>query len=256
MKKLIVLALMLQACLWAFAQTAEQDSLALEKLRAESGVDPTRIQTRLGYSFLIADTEGSSGSATNRLSFNLGVQRWSFTGKYEIVSRLSGEPGTGFSSGLGDIRFSILNAFLVKGNHAVAASAELSVPVGKPGLGTQYLSLTPSLTYSYTINPTLFLAFQPQYTFALLKDPRFPDLSVLTIRAFVAKFTRSGFFFVFEPRPIFDFTNDQAELVISPIVGKSIGGGYNLLGLVEYPTKESSRALRGVIYQIGFNKNF
>ena len=69
------------------------------------------------------------------------------------------------------------------------------------GMGSQYFSATPGsyITYSYTINPSLFLAFQPQYTFQLLKDPLYPDLSVLTIRSFLAKFTKTGYFFVLEP---------------------------------------------------------
>jgi hypothetical protein len=111
----------------------------------------------------------ASGQINNRLSLNLGVNRWNFSMKYESVTLTTGEPGTGFRSGMGDIKFSLLNAFYVNENHALAGSAEFSISTGKPGFGSQYFSLTPAMTYSYTINPTLFLAFQPQYTFQLMK---------------------------------------------------------------------------------------
>ena len=171
MKKRFLVALTLLTTYSAlFAQT-NADSVDLEKLRRESGVDPTRVQSRAGYTFLMYDREGSAGQINNRLSVNLGVNRWNFSMKYDVISKSTGEPGTGFSTGMGDIRFSILNAFFVKGNHALAGSVEFSMPTGKPGFGSQYFSATPAITYSYTINPSLFLAFQPQYTFQLLKDP-------------------------------------------------------------------------------------
>ena len=240
-----------------FAQEADSTEIKnLEKLRSESGVDPTRVQSKAGYSFLIMDPRVDPGQITNRLSINLGVNRWSFSGKYDIVSKLSGEPGNGFSSGVGDIKFSALNAFFVKGKNALAASAELAMPTGKPGFGTQYLSLTPSLTFSHTINPSLFLAIQPQYTFHLMKDSLYPNLSVLTVRVFLAKFTKTGYFFVFEPRPIVDFGNDNFDFIVSPIMGKALGAGFNLLFLMEIPTKAATFDSRGIMYQFGINKSF
>jgi hypothetical protein len=235
---------------------AQKDSINIEKLRTESGIDPTRVQSRAGYSILVYDREGSAGQINNRLSLNLGVNRWNFSMKYDVISRSTGEPGSGFKSGMGDIRFSILNAFYAEGNHAVAGSVEFSMPTGKPGFGSQYFSATPAITYSYTINPSLFLAFQPQYTFQLLKDPLYPDLSVLTIRSFLAKFTKTGYFFVLEPRPIFDFANNTADFIISPIVGKSLGAGFNLIVLAEIPLTDNYRNNQGTLYQFGFNKNF
>jgi len=240
-----------------FAQEADSTEIKnLEKLRSESGVDPTRVQSKAGYSFLIMDPRVDPGQITNRLSINLGVNRWSFSGKYDIVSKLSSEPGNGFSSGVGDIKFSALNAFFVKGKNALAASAELAMPTGKPGFGTQYLSLTPSLTFSHTINPSLFLAIQPQYTFHLMKDSLYPNLSVLTVRVFLAKFTKTGYFFVFEPRPIFDFGNDNFDFIVSPIMGKALGAGFNILFLMELPTKAATFDSRGILYQFGINKSF
>jgi hypothetical protein len=239
----------------AFAQT-ESDSLKLEQLRRESGIDPTRVQSRAGYSLLIYDQQGAAGQINNRFSLNAGVNRWNLSMKYEIVTLNTGEAGSGFTSGMGDIKFSLINAFFIKGKHALAGSAEFSVPTGKPGFGSQYFSVTPSLTYSYTITPSLFLAVQPQYTFDLMKDPASASLSVITVRSFLAKFTGNGYFFVFEPRPVFDLTNDRFDLILSPITGKSLGGGFNLIVLAEFPTNETTIKNRGNLYQFGFNKNF
>lgn len=232
-----------------------KDSAQIDKLRTESGVDPTRVQSRVGYSLLLYDQNGASGQISNKASLTVGINRWSFAMKYESVTK-TGLPGTGFSSGFGDIKFSILNAVYVKDKQALAASAEFSVPTGKPGFGSQYFSVSPALTYSYTINPTFIFAIQPQYTFALLKDPLYPQLSVLTIRPFFAKFMASGFFYVLEPRPIFDFVSKKTDLIISPIIGKSLGKGFNLIFLHEYPVNKETRDGRGVLYQVGFNKNF
>jgi hypothetical protein len=256
MKKRFLLALALLTVYSSLFAQEESDSANLEKLRRESGVDPTRVQSRGGYSILMYDQEGSAGQINNRLALNLGVNRWNFSMKYEVITLTSGQPGSGFRSGMGDIKFSVLNAFFVKGKHALAGSAEFSIPTGKPGFGSQYFSLTPAITYSYTINPTLFMAFQPQYTFQLIKDPLYPNLSVLTIRSFLAKFTKTGYFFVFEPRPIFDFGNNTFDLIISPIIGKSLGAGFNLIGLAEFPVTNAYKKNKGILYQFGFNKNF
>ena len=61
------------------------DSLKLEKIRAESGVDPTRVMSRVGYTVLVYDKTGSAGQLNNRLSMNVGVSRWSFSAKYDAV---------------------------------------------------------------------------------------------------------------------------------------------------------------------------
>jgi hypothetical protein len=125
-----------------------------------------------------------------------------------------------------------------------------------PGLGTGYTALTPSVTYSFTITPALFFAVQPQYTFHLFKDAGSPDLQVVTIRPFLARFTSGGYFFVFEPRPVFDLGNDVTDVVLSPIVGKAVGGGFNVLALAEFPTSSKARALRGNLFQVGIQKAF
>ena len=255
MKYSILIQVLIISSIGAFAQTKE-DSLKLEQIRRESGVDPTRVQSRVGYSLLIYDQEDAAGQINNRISLNVGVNRWNLSMKYEAITRTTGEPGSGFSSGMGDIKFSLLNAFFVKGKHALAGSAEFSIPTGKLGFGSQYFSVTPSLTYSFTINPSLFLAVQPQYTFDLMKDPVNPSLSVITVRSFLAKFTNNGYFFVFEPRLIYDLNNDRFDLILSPIIGKALGGGFNLILLAEFPTNETTIKTRGNLYQFGFNKNF
>lgn len=243
-------------CLAVSVLHAQTDSAKLEKLRSESGVDPTRVQSRVGYSIIYYDQANAAAQLNNRFSLTMGVGRWSLSTKYDVVTRHTGIPGDGFKTGSGDVRFSILNAFYVKGKTALAGSVEFAIPTGKPGFGFQYFSATPSITYSYTINPTLFLAVQPQYTFAIMKDPVYPSLSVLTVRSFLAKFTSAGYFFVFEPRQVVDFTRDQYEIILSPIIGKSLGGGFNLIYLMELPLRKSTRDQIGVTNQLGFNKNF
>lgn len=233
-----------------------QDESDLDKIRTESGIDPTRVMSRIGYTFLIQNPDGEAGQITNRISLNLGVNRWSFSAKYEAISKTTGIPGSGFESSFGDVKFNILNAFYVEGPHALAGAVEFSVPFGKSGFGSQYFSMMPSITYSYTINPSLFLAFQPQYIFDLMKDPVYPELSVLTVRSFLAKFWQNGFFVVIEPRPIYDFTSENFDLIISPILGKALGEGYNLIFLAEFPTKKETYNSKGPLYQFGFNKAF
>lgn len=256
MKKIILLLVAIIATINLFAQNVQEDSISIEKLRTESGVDPTRVQSRIGYSILVQDLPKKAGIITNRVNFIMGVNRWSLGIKAESVTRTPEIAGNGFKSGFGDIRFNILNAFFVKGKHAMAANAEFAIPTGGQRYGAGYFSVTPAITYSYTINPTLFFALQPQYTFHLMKDPLYPDLSVITIRSFLAKFTKSGFFFVFEPRPIIDLANNQTDFIISPILGKSLGGGFNLITLAEIVTTNNLRTNRGHLFQIGFNRNF
>lgn len=45
---------------------------------------------------------------------------------------------------------------------------------------------------------------------------------------------------VFEPRTIFDFENNKFDLILSPIIGKSLGAGFNLIDRIEIPTKQST----------------
>ena len=258
MMNIVKLSIMSGICfLFSIALFAQEEkSVDVDKVRSESGVDPTRVMSRAGYTLMIYDQTADNGQIVNRLALNLGVNRWSFSAKYDYVMKTPATGGAGFNAGFGDIKFSILNAFFVKDKNALAAAVEFSLPSGKGNLGSQYFSATPSITYSFTINPTLFFAIQPQYTFDLMKDPLYPDLSVTTIRTFLAKVTKKGYFFVFEPRPIIDMGNDNFDLIIAPIFGKALGGGFNFIALAEFPTKKATYETRGALYQFGFNKSF
>jgi hypothetical protein len=204
---------------------------------------------------LYFDKKGDEVSVGNKFSATIGVNRWSFSVKPEIVAINNTIDGS-FESAFSDLKFSILNAFYVNGKNSLAASVEFNIPFGNIGFGSQYFSVTPAITYSRTISSSLFLAIQPQYTFSLAKNTQYPNLRVLTNRIFLAKFTSSGYFYVFEPRTIIDFENKKFDLILSPIIGKSIGAGFNLIGLMEIPTKKSTSESRGVLFQVGFNKNF
>lgn len=256
MKLQKILSIVLLILLFSESTKAQTDSLSLDKIRTESGVDPTRVNSRIGYSILYYDKADNAASINNRINLTLGVNRWSFAMKPEVATMHNGTAGTGFQTGFADLKFSILNAFYVADRNSLAGSVEFTLPTGKQGYGSQYFAATPAITYAYTVNASLFLAIQPQYTFDIAKDAAYPNLSVFTNRLFIAKFTKTGAFYVFEPRTIYDFGNKKFDLILSPIVGKSLGGGFNLIALMEIPTKPSTIDNRGILYQIGFNKNF
>jgi len=253
MKNCYIIFFLLLVTKFALGQT---DTISIDKLRTESGVDPTRVNSRIGYSILYFDKSENAASINNRINLTIGVNRWSFSIKPEIASIHNGLQGTGFKTGFSDLKFSILNAFYIKGKSSIAGSVEFNLPFGNQDFGSQYFSATPAITYAFTINTSLFLAIQPQYTFAIAKDELYPDLNVLTTRIFIAKFTNAGAFYVFEPRLIYDFENKSFDFILSPIIGKSLGAGFNLIGLMEIPTRQSTIDSRGILYQIGFNKNF
>jgi hypothetical protein len=260
MRSLIMplLFIVLVALITQIELSAQDDSSAasqVDKLRTESGVDPTRVASRLSYSFIILDQTGPTVDILNQARFTLGVDRWSFSLKQALTARGTGEPGAGFLTGASDLSFTILNAFIVTSKHALAASAEVIFPTGSTGISNNYMTVTPQMTYSYTISPQLIFATQPQYTFDMYRDPLYPAVSVLTIRSFLATFLSSGWFFVLEPRPIYDFTNDQFNLIISPIAGTSLGGGFTLTVLFEFPTRSEAYQTRGMWSQLGVAKN-
>lgn len=88
MKNTFLLTLFaISSSMLSFGQT---DSAKLEQIRTESGVDPTRVQSRVGYTFLINDQKANAGQITNRMTITLGVNRWSFAAKYEAVSKMTG----------------------------------------------------------------------------------------------------------------------------------------------------------------------
>lgn len=256
MKKMLTSFLILFST-FAFAQ--EKDA-SVDQIRTQSGIDPTRVSSRAGYSFLVYDKLDENVQINNRISANLGVNRWSFQLKADFVS-VNSVPGGGFASGFGDLKVNVLNAFYVKGRSAMAGAVEFGLPTASSSIASYagmggYLYATPSLTYSYTINPGLMTAIQPQYSFNLAKNVNYPDMSMLTVRMFVAKFFKSGFFFVLEPRPMYDFKNERFDFIISPILGQALGAGYNLIFLSEIYTKPSSAHAKGNVFQFGLNKSF
>ena len=115
---------------------------------------------------------------------------------------------------------------------------------------------TAGVTFSYTIKPTLIIAAQPQYTFAPVKDAAVADISTVTIRSFLAHFHASGWFYVFEPRPVFDLANDNFDLVLSPIAGKNLAKGFSVVVLAEFHLDPQVRDVRGNQYQLGLSRNF
>jgi len=235
---------------------SQTDSINVDKVRTQSGVDPTRVVSRLVYSVWYYNKSDDRSQINNRLNFTLGVNRWSFSLKPELVTTKTATPEGTFLTKGGDLRFSLLNAFYIKGKHALAAGAEFTLPTATVGYGGQYFSINPSLTYSYTISQSLLFAIQPQYLFDVEKISNAPDLSVLTIRPFLAKFLNSGWFLVFEPRVSNDFTNDNFDFTLAPIIGKSLGGGFNMTSVIEIPTKKETIDNRGILIQLGITKNF
>ncbi len=112
---------------------AQSDSANLAKIIKESGVDPTKVQSRASYSVIIWDPLGPPIQVINKFVFNLGINRWNFSVKYDLVSNYTNDSTGTFQTGSGDIKFGALNAFFVKGKHALAGAAELVIPTGRPG---------------------------------------------------------------------------------------------------------------------------
>lgn len=260
MKYFLTLLLLLPAFA-SFAQEPEEH-LSLEEVRTQSGVDPTRIISKIGFSTWYFDKEAGNAQVNNRISATFGVDDWAFNVRMDLVS-INNVPGRrGFVTGAGNMKVNILNSFYNNGRHALAASVDLAFPTASQAIDAAaglngYFYLTPALTYSYTINQGLMVAAQPQYSFALAKgEADYPAMSLLTVRMFIAKFWDSGLFAVFEPRPMYDFTRDRFDLILSPIVGKALGGGYTLTFLAEIPVRKESLHNVGALFLIGVKRTF
>ncbi len=262
MKHTFLLLVFLLSAWIGYGQHHELEQPAsVDEVRTQSGVDPTRVTSRLGYSFRFFDRPSDAAQINNRISATFGVNDWSFNLKADLIS-LNTVPGrTGFVSGFGGVAFSALNAFFVNERHALAASLELAFPFASPAIGNisganGSLNLTPALTYSYTINPSLMVACQPQYTFSAATGPGYIGTSQLTVRIFLAKFCDSGFYFVIEPRPIYDFKAKRFDMIVSPIVGTTLGGGYAVALLAEIPVQEAMFRSRGAMYLFALTRTF
>lgn len=247
---------------WAGIAQEPEEHLSLDEVRTQSGVDPTRIISKIGFSTWYFDKQAANAQVNNRIGATFGVDDWAFNVRIDFVS-LNTVPGrSGFVAGTGNLKMNILNSFYVSGRHALAASVDLTFPTASRAINdaaglNAYFSMTPALTYSYTINSGLMVAVQPQYSFALAKGRAdYPALSQLTVRMFLAKFWDSGLFTVFEPRPIYDFVRGRFDLILSPIVGKALGGGYTLTLLAEIPVREEMLRSAGALFVVGIQRTF
>jgi hypothetical protein len=259
MKHQLFLGILL-ICLFAIkarAQTESKqtDTTSIENIRGQSGIDPIIIHSKVIYNLFVLDSKGPSGRITNAAAIAFGVRRWGISLKGSVVSVLSGNPGEGFRSATGDINLALQNNVYARGKHALAVSGELGLPTGKLGYGNQYFSFTPALTYIYTIKPSMIMALQPQYSFHLMKDPIYPDLSQLTVRVLFAKYTRTGNVYGMELKPTINFQSNILKLFITPFVSKSLGAGFNLLFLCDLPANKSA-INEGPTYRLGINRNF
>lgn len=240
----------------SFGQAEE----SVDKLRTQSGIDPTRVPTGAGYYVMHYNKEGDIAQIDNRFVGNIGIHNWSFQLKFDFVTTNNLADGM-FRTGYGDTKLNIQNAFYVKGKNAFAGAVEFTFPTASnsiangAGIGSHFIAM-PSFTWSHTVTPSVLFVLQPQYAFSMAKDLYVPDLSLLTMRIFVAKFYKTGYFFVVEPRPMYDFQRDRFDLILSPIMGKALGKGYNAIVLTEIPTKSSTIKNRGILIKAGLNANF
>ena len=239
----------------AQTDTNRKDTLSYEQIRGQSGLDPVIIHSKYIFTSFINDLEGSSCLITNTAGILLAIKKWGLSLESSVVTVKSKSSGDGFSSGLGDIKFTLSNKIYAKGKHSIAVAGKLGFPTGKAGFGSQYLSLTPVLTYIYAPNPSIILALQPQYSFHLLKNSLYPDLSLLTVKLLFAKFHKSGFVYGVELKPGMNFTGSDFNLFISPFLSQSLGAGFNLLFLCDMPATGAT-IKKGATYQLSFNRNF
>lgn len=239
----------------AQTETKQEDTTSMENLRGESGVDPIIIHSKITLNTFICDPKGPSGSITNMANLTLAFRKWSFGLEGSYKTLMSGNPGEGFHSNGGDLKFTLTTKIYKKGKHSFAATGKLIFPTGEKGYGSQYFSFTPAITYIYSLKPSLILAVQPQYSFHIMKDPLYPNLSLLTIKALFAKFTRTGSAYGIEIKPTINLTSDEFKIFISPFVSKALGSGFNILLLCDIPANKYA-VDEGPTFQIGINRNF
>jgi hypothetical protein len=250
----IVLFCLFSTKVTAQTDTKQEDTTAIEHIRAESGLDPIIIHSKIAFTSFINDPKGPSGRIANSVSLSLSVKRWSIGLKGSLVSVMSGNPGEGFHSAAGDFELSLQNKVYAHGKHAIAVTGVLAFPTGKMGYGSQYFSFTPVLTYIYALKPSVIFALQPQYSFHVMKDQLYPGLSLLTVRALAAKFTKTGLVFGMEMKPIINIEANIFYLFTTLFVGKSLGAGFNILFLCDAPANKPA-VEKGPTFQFGINRN-
>ena len=259
MKKIILVLSLITIFSGSLAaqQTDTTEVKKLEKLRKESGVDPTRVSTRFVYGQEFLDPKGSGFSYNNNFKLTVGVGAWAFSLKTKARSTYNtSETGGKFTNGIDDFTFSVGNTVFYKGKHAVNAGIEFVAPFGSPAFSAQSFILTPNFTYAYTISSKLIFALNPQYTFTVAKADQVPSVSLVTIRPFFACFLPSGVFAVMEPRLLYDLKAEQFDVIISPILGKGLGKGWNMIAFAEVPVTNKRIETLGVMYKFGIQKNF
>ena len=149
MKYFLTLLLLLPAFA-SFAQEPEEH-LSLDEVRTQSGVDPTRIISKIGFSTWYFDKEAGNAQVNNRISATFGVDDWAFNVRMDLVS-INNVPGRrGFVTGAGNMKVNILNSFYNNGRHALAASVDLAFPTASQAIDAAaglngYFYLTPALT--------------------------------------------------------------------------------------------------------------
>lgn len=250
MKKALFLTLILTGFT---ALKAQVDSIPVKDLRVQSGVDPTRIISRFSYTVRYFDRSNNRSLMQNRAAYSLGINEWSIGLRPELITRNTGDE---FQTAGGDLRLLIFRRLLETEKHSLGLSADLTLPTGRPSFGGQYLSWNPSLTYAYTIKEDLIVAASAQYLFDLQRSNGQEGLSEFTLRPFLAKFFDSGWLFVFEPRLVQDFQQEDFQLILTPIVGKAIARGLNLNMVFEFPVDERFRNNRGWLLQFSLVKTF
>ena len=88
----------------SFAQEPEEH-LSLDEVRTQSGVDPTRIISKIGFSTWYFDKEAGNAQVNNRISATFGVDDWAFNVRMDLVS-INNVPGRRgfFVTGAGNMK--------------------------------------------------------------------------------------------------------------------------------------------------------
>ena len=78
----------------SFAQEPEEH-LSLDEVRTQSGVDPTRIISKIGFSTWYFDKEAGNAQVNNRISATFGVDDWAFNVRMDLRldKQRTGPPG-------------------------------------------------------------------------------------------------------------------------------------------------------------------
>ena len=192
MRKTICLLFIFMFCFRAlYSQQVDSiESKKLDNLRTESGVDPTRVSSRVNFTFEFIDPQGPGYSFNTVLKANVGIAKWSFALKTKIKSTYQGNSGPGemMKKGFDDLTFSIGNTVFYKGRHAINIGADLVAPIGSSDFSGQAFLFTPNFTYAVTISPEFIFAINPQYSMTVVRTENVQRVSLLTVRPFLQHF--------------------------------------------------------------------